>query len=95
MKKRLYKSETNKILTGTCGGLGEYFNIDPTIVRLIFVIGTFFSGFGVLVYIVAALIMPSVPADDFEKMNKDFHFKKSDDSSGGTTDEEFDSYFKK
>lgn len=95
MKKRLYKSETNKILTGTCGGLGEYFNIDPTIVRLIFVIGTFFNGFGVLVYIVAALIMPSVPADDFEKMNKDFHFKKSDDSSGGTTDEEFDSYFKK
>lgn len=95
MKKRLYKSETNKILTGTCGGLGEYFNIDPTIVRLIFVIGTFFSGFGVLLYIVAALIMPSVPADDFEKMNKDFHFKKSDGSSGGTTDEEFDSYFKK
>lgn len=95
MKKRLYKSETNKILTGTCGGLGEYFNIDPTIVRLIFVIGTFFSGFGVFVYIVAALIMPSFPADDFEKMNKDFHFKKSDDSSGGTTDEEFDSYFKK
>lgn len=95
MKKRLYKSETNKILTGTCGGLGEYFNIDPTIVRLIFVIGTFFSGFGVLVYIAAALIMPSFPADDFEKMNKDFHFKKSDDSSGGTTDEEFDSYFKK
>lgn len=95
MKKRLYKSETNKIFTGTCGGLGEYFNIDPTIVRLIFVIATFFSGFGVLVYIVAALIMPSVPADDFEKMNKDFHFKKSDGSSGGTTDEEFDSYFKK
>ncbi len=95
MKKRLYKSETNKIFTGTCGGLGEYFNIDPTIVRLIFVIGTFFSGFGVLLYIVAALIMPSVPADDFEKMNKDFHFKKSDGSSGGTTDEEFDSYFKK
>lgn len=95
MKKRLYKSETNKIFTGTCGGLGEYFNIDPTIVRLIFVIGTFFSGFGVLVYIVAALIMPSFPTDDFETMNKNSHFKKSDDSAGGTTDEEFDSYFKK
>ena len=39
--------------------------------------------------------MPSFPTDDFETMNKTSHFKKSDDSAGGTTDEEFDSYFKK
>lgn len=59
MQKKLYKSNKNKVFTGTCGGIGEYLNIDPTIIRLIFVIVLFFGGTGILVYIVAALIIPT------------------------------------
>ena len=69
MEKRIYKSERNRVLTGTCGGIGEYLNIDPTIVRLIFVGITFFSGIGIFAYIVAALLIPNSPIDNFENMN--------------------------
>ena len=57
-QKRLYKSSTNRVLCGICGGIGEYFNIDPTIIRLIFVLFVFGVGSGLLAYIVAAIIMP-------------------------------------
>lgn len=57
-QKRLYKSSTNRVLCGVCGGIGEYFNIDPTIIRLIFVVFVFGVGSGLLAYIVAAIIMP-------------------------------------
>ena len=57
-QKRLYKSSTNRVLCGVCGGIGEYFNIDPTIIRLIFVLFVFGVGSGLLAYIVAAIIMP-------------------------------------
>ena len=57
MEKRLYRSDENKVLCGVCGGLGEYFNIDPTIVRLVWAI-LVFSGPGISAYIVAAIIMP-------------------------------------
>ena len=69
MQKKLYKSNKNKVFTGTCGGIGEYLNIDPTIIRLIFVIVLFFGGTGILVYIVAALIIPNTPVDDFENFD--------------------------
>ena len=57
-QKRLYKSSTNRVLCGVCGGIGEYFNIDPTIIRLIFVLFIFGVGSGLLAYIVSAIIMP-------------------------------------
>ena len=56
--KQLFKSSVNKKLCGVCGGIGEYFNVDPTIVRLIFVILGLWSGSGVILYIIAALLMP-------------------------------------
>ena len=59
--KRLYKSRNNRVICGTCGGIGEYFNIDPTIIRLIWVILVFCFGTGILAYIVAALIIPEIP----------------------------------
>lgn len=59
MKKRLYKIEKGKKLCGVCGGIAEYLNIDPTIVRLLWVFLVFCVGTGILAYIVAALIMPS------------------------------------
>jgi phage shock protein C len=57
--KKLYRSETNRVLAGVAGGLGEYFSIDPTIVRLIFVLLTVFGGGGVLVYIILWILIPS------------------------------------
>lgn len=56
--KRLYKSSTNRVICGVCGGIGEYFNIDPTIVRLLFILLLFGVGSGLLAYIVAAIIVP-------------------------------------
>jgi len=57
--KKLYRSETNRALAGVAGGLGEYFQIDPTIIRLIFVLLTVFGGSGVLVYIILWILIPS------------------------------------
>ena len=56
--KRLYRSTTNKMLCGVCGGLAEYFNIDPTIVRLLVVLLACGAGSGLLAYIIAAIIIP-------------------------------------
>ena len=57
--KKLYRSSTNKMVAGVCGGIGEYFNVDPTLVRVIWVLCTFIAGLSILAYLVCALIMPS------------------------------------
>jgi phage shock protein C len=61
--KRLYRSSTDKKIAGVCGGLGEYFQIDPIIFRIIFVV-LVFAGFapGVLPYIVLWILIPKKPA---------------------------------
>ena len=59
MSKRLYKSRHNRMLCGVCGGIGEYFGVDPTVVRLIFVLLTIFGMSGLLFYLICAIIMPS------------------------------------
>lgn len=59
MKKRLYKIENGKKLCGVCGGIAEYFDIDPTIVRLLWIILIFCVGTGILAYFIAAIIMPN------------------------------------
>lgn len=56
--KRLYRSSTNCMVAGVCGGIGEYFNIDPTLVRLAWVLFSVLGGSGVLAYIIAAIIIP-------------------------------------
>lgn len=56
--KRLYKSLTNRKLCGVCGGIGEYLNIDPTVIRLLWILFSFCVGCGLLAYIIAAIIMP-------------------------------------
>lgn len=57
--KRLYRSSTNYMLCGVCGGIAEYFNIDPTLVRLAWVILSVFGwGTGIVAYIIAAIIIP-------------------------------------
>lgn len=52
------RSETNKIIGGVCGGLGEYFNIDPNIIRLIFILLTVFGGSGIIIYVILWIILP-------------------------------------
>lgn len=61
MNKKLYRVEDNKMLLGVCGGIAEYFDVDPTVVRLVWAFATLFLGAGVLAYVVAAIIMPIKP----------------------------------
>lgn len=56
--KGLFRSTTNKIIAGVCGGLGEFFEIDPTIVRVVFILITVFGGSGILIYLILWLIIP-------------------------------------
>lgn len=57
--KKLKRSSTQKMLCGVCGGIGEYLNVDPTLIRLIWVLLTFCSvGMGIIVYFIAAVIIP-------------------------------------
>ena len=57
MKKRLYRNKKDSKIAGICSGLGDYFKVDPIIIRLIFIF-TFFGGAGPIVYIVARIIIP-------------------------------------
>lgn len=58
MEKKLYRSRTNKKIAGVCGGLGQYFNIDPTIVRIIFLLLLLCVGGGGLLYLIFWLAVP-------------------------------------
>lgn len=60
--KRLYRSRKNRILGGVCGGLGDYFDVDPTLIRLVWVVLTLASlGIGILAYLIAWFIIPRNP----------------------------------
>ncbi len=61
MSKKLYRSQTNRKIAGVCGGIGEYVNLDPTVIRLIWVLLAFFAGTGLLAYLIAVLIIPENP----------------------------------
>jgi phage shock protein C len=56
--KKLYRSRTNRKIWGVCGGLANYFGIDPTIVRILAIIALFLSGFGIMLYIIMTIIIP-------------------------------------
>ena len=58
MEKRLYRSRSDRMVWGVCGGLAKYFGIDPTIVRVIFVLLIFANGLGLLAYVILAIIVP-------------------------------------
>ena len=60
MEKKLYKSNKEKLICGVCGGIAEYLGIDPTLVRLVFVLFGL-MGFGVLFYIIAVFVIPNQP----------------------------------
>lgn len=60
-EKKLYKSSRNRKLSGVCGGIGEYLEIDPTLVRLAWVAFTLMGGAGILAYVIAAIIISEEP----------------------------------
>jgi phage shock protein C len=64
MERKLYLSNTNKKISGVCGGLSEYFGIDAVIVRLVMVGSVFLHGFGLIAYIAAWAIMPKKQNQD-------------------------------
>lgn len=58
MQKRLYRSRTERMIAGICGGLGEYLGIDPTIVRVVWVLISLMAGIGVLLYVILWVVIP-------------------------------------
>ena len=61
----MYKSDSNRVIGGVCGGLGEYFGIDPIIFRIIAVVLIFFHGAGLLLYLIAWICMPKRRTETF------------------------------
>jgi phage shock protein C len=61
--KKLYRSRKDSKIAGVCGGIAEYFNVDPTIIRLLAVLTIFFGGGGIVAYIIAWLIIPLEPIE--------------------------------
>ncbi len=62
MKKRLYRSRTERMIGGVCGGVAEYFDIDPTLVRALWVAVSLFAGLGIILYLILWVVMPQEPA---------------------------------
>jgi len=68
--KKIYRSRTNKVFAGVCGGMGDYFSVDPVLIRLIWVVATFFSlGAGLLAYVIAFAVIPVKDSSGEEKRN--------------------------
>ena len=61
MNRRLYRCRDNRILAGVAGGVAEYFDLDPSLVRILFFVSMFFGGIGLLLYIGMAIIVPLEP----------------------------------
>lgn len=74
--KQLRRSRKNRIIAGVCGGFAEYFGVDPTLVRLIWVLITLAWGAGLLLYIIAWLIMPEEEGETESEKN---HFRTQKD----------------
>lgn len=93
MTKRLYKSQ-NRMIAGVCAGLAEYFNFDPTIVRLIFVV-LLFALWAVIIpaYIIGMIIIPDRPFSSNDQYRYGEDMKSANDYD--RSDDDFDKYFKK
>ncbi|MDD7221551.1 MAG: PspC domain-containing protein [Oscillospiraceae bacterium] len=63
MDKKLYKSQGDRKLCGVCGGLGEFFGIDASLIRLAWIVFCLLGGSGVLAYIIAAIVIPDEPLE--------------------------------
>jgi len=59
--RKLYRSRTNRKLAGVCGGLAEFFNLDPTLIRVLFVVLAVLGGSGILIYLAMWILVPNQP----------------------------------
>ncbi len=84
--KRLTRSKNDKVLFGVCGGIGKYFEIDPVIIRIIFLVLLFTAGAGFLAYIIAIFIIPEEDKSYFHKR----YTKTSDENSTSTNNEKIE-----
>lgn len=73
---KIYRSSTNKIIAGVCGGFGEYFNIDPTIIRLFWVLLSI-NGIGILAYFICAIVIPEGNGTIYYDSNSSSNYKNS------------------
>lgn len=69
--KRLYKSLTDRKISGVCGGLAKYFGVDSTLIRLVWILSFCCAGTGLLAYILAAMVMPDEPTRVIDNNNGD------------------------
>lgn len=86
MPKRLMRSQDNKVIGGVCGGIGEYFDIDPVLIRVITVVLFFLNGFGLLAYLVGWIVIPKKEQFGFsteEQRAAEAKLEQSQQSSGG------------
>ena len=60
--KKLYRSVSDRKIAGVCGGLAEYFGVDPTLIRLLFILGLLFVGGTLLAYLILMIVVPEQPA---------------------------------
>ncbi|AKG91993.1 phage shock protein C {PspC} family protein [Geoglobus ahangari] len=65
--EKLFRSRSDRVIAGVCGGLARYFGVDATLIRLIFVVGALLKGVTILIYIILALIIPEEPEDGEEE----------------------------
>ncbi|MEL7569402.1 MAG: PspC domain-containing protein [Eubacteriaceae bacterium] len=80
MNKTLAKSSTDRKISGVCGGIANYLNVDSTIVRIVFALSIIFWGFGLLLYIIAALIMPmDYETDNKQNFKNNYSYEKTND----------------
>ena len=61
MQKKLYRSKSNRVIAGVCGGVAEYLNIDVTVVRVLWAITSVFAAAGIIAYIICAFLIPDKP----------------------------------
>lgn len=86
MNKKLYRSRTKRTLSGVCGGLEDYFDIDVTIIRLVWVLISIMSGVfpGIVGYVIAVFIIPEEPAgyhhNDMHRTNADFRINNDEEN---------------
>lgn len=67
MTKRVYRLRKDRKIGGVCSGLGVYFDVDPTIIRLAWLIAVFCAGGGLFAYLIALIVIPNEPIDQIEK----------------------------
>ena len=87
MAKKLYRSRKDSMIGGVCGGIGEYFDIDSTLVRLLAILIVFLGGVGVIVYIIAWIIIPQNPEQTIDNNEetigeKEINIDRSEDQKG-------------